>query len=240
MKTIIVLLGSALLFAFTSTFSWDENTNQRELIPENLFSALASDLSSSTANDKFPDTIYSNASKVDFDQYMELAAKVQKHRASRLVSFERFQWMAQDSNTVILDTRSKEMYDKQHIKGAIHLNFSDFNVVSLSDLIPNVNTRILIYCNNNFDYTETKIPVRDQFFISKSIRFEPDIKPTALLFLDPSSPKKIELTMALNVPTYINLYGYGYKNVYELADLISIYYKGIEFEGTDVVGFQVL
>ncbi|MCI4645268.1 MAG: rhodanese-like domain-containing protein [Hyphomonadaceae bacterium] len=27
--------------------------------------------------------------------------------------------------------------------------------------------------------------------------------------------------LALNIPTFVNLYGYGYENVYELADLVS-------------------
>jgi hypothetical protein len=29
--------------------------------------------------------------------------------------------------------------------------------------------------------------------------------------------------MALNIHTYINLYGYGYKNVYELSELVGVY-----------------
>ena len=56
-------------------------------------------------------------------------------------------------------------------------------------MIPDKNTRILIYCNNNF--------------ISKRRSL-----------LDKSLP------LALNIPTFINLYGYGYKNVYELKDRI--------------------
>lgn len=43
------------------------------------------------------------------------------------------------------------MYDQKHIKGAINLNFSDFNQDSLNALFPDENTRILIYCNNNID-----------------------------------------------------------------------------------------
>lgn len=42
-------------------------------------------------------------------------------------------------------------------------------------------------------------------------------------FLDNIAPvmtKRVEL--ALNIPTFINLYGYGYRNIYELGDLVSI------------------
>jgi hypothetical protein len=45
-----------------------------------------------------------------------------------------------------------------------------------------------------------------------------------------------QLTLALNIPTYINLYGYGYQNVYELNELVATFFdKRIEFEGTAVV-----
>ncbi len=46
--------------------------------------------------------------------------------------------------------------------------------------------------------------------------------------------KRKEITLALNIPTFINLYGYGYKNVYELGDLVSVFMDPIKFEGTDV------
>ena len=42
------------------------------------------------------------------------------------------------------------------------------------------------------------------------------------------------LMMALNIPTYINLYGYGYRNVYELHELVKVTDPRIEFEGTIV------
>ena len=45
--------------------------------------------------------------------------------------------------------------------------------------------------------------------------------------------------MALNIPTYINLYGYGYvygyRNVYELNELVKVSDPKIEFEGTTVI-----
>ena len=40
--------------------------------------------------------------------------------------------------------------------------------------------------------------------------------------------------MALNVPTYINLYGYGYRNVYELDELVDVNDPRVEFEGSVV------
>jgi hypothetical protein len=40
--------------------------------------------------------------------------------------------------------------------------------------------------------------------------------------------------MALNIPTYVNLYGYGYRNVYELHELVNVNDPRITFEGTIV------
>jgi Rhodanese-like domain len=138
--------------------------------------------------------------------------------------------MSKEEGTIILDTRSDEMYKAKHIKGAIHLNFSDFNTESLSKLIPDNNTRILIYCNNNFD---------DEPAIISSKVVKPFISKMAFpttKFKQPTLTKMAannQLTLALNIPTYINLYGYGYQNVYELNELVRTFFdKRIEFEGT--------
>lgn len=234
-----------------------------------LFSLFSVALTTNAQNDALAslatDTIFPNESYVDFDRFLELAHEVKDHRAQRLVSWDNFQQMAAEPNTIILDTRSKGMYDRSHIKGAIHLNFADFNVWSLQNIVPDLNTRILIYCNNNFDYPTinwTSIDIEtaiDMPYVSKGTPpISIDVINPAVFELDENGggesfevfdikeliasessaadeyiPADFPLTMALNVPTYINLYGYGYRNVYELADLISMDYSGIVFEGTD-------
>lgn len=41
-------------------------------------------------------------------------------------------------------------------------------------------------------------------------------------FLDDAPPVVLKRApLALNVPTFVNLWGYGYENVYELADLVE-------------------
>ena len=154
------------------------------------------------------------ASKVDFDAYETLAKEVKEYRKDRLISLYKFHQFSKGPNTVILDTRSTEMYKRKHVKGAIHLNFADFTENNLRRRIPDTNTRILIYCNNNFDDDQL-------YFATKSSK--------------PRSKSQKEITLALNIPTFINLYGYGYKNVYELADFVSVFNKAIQFEGTDVL-----
>jgi hypothetical protein len=158
---------------------------------------------------------------VSFDDYDELMDKVKDHRASRLVKLPEFLDMAKGEDVIILDTRSDAMYNSKHVKGAVHLNFSDFTQKRLAEIIPSVYTKILIYCNNNFENDQQNFPTKKSGPPS-------DIEKGG----DKGGDK--EITLALNIPTYINLYGYGYRNVYELSDLISTYDPRIEFEGTSV------
>ncbi|NNC87107.1 MAG: rhodanese-like domain-containing protein [Akkermansiaceae bacterium] len=88
---------------------------------------------------------------IDYPGFVKMTVDVGQLRAERRVSESEFLRMAAEPGTVILDTRSKNKFDKLHAKGAIHLNFSDFSQDALAKLIPDRETRILIYCNNNFD-----------------------------------------------------------------------------------------
>ncbi len=152
---------------------------------------------------------------VDYDSFEVLVQEVKAHRETRLVNIDNFTTMATENGVVILDTRSYNMYKRKHIKGAIHLNFSDFTQENLLRLIPDPNTKVLIYCNNNVALDPVNFATK--MVIPKKIK--KDIKP---------------VTLALNIPTYINLYGYGYRNVYELNELIYPTDKRIIFEGTEV------
>lgn len=156
---------------------------------------------------------------VDFDSYLKLANEVNEYRKDRLVSIEKFNQLAQDKNVIILDTRSDELYKAMHIKGAIHLNFSDFTQQNLDALIGSKDVKILIYCNNNID--------------DEPINFASKMAPVKKQFSFPTPTG--QLTLALNIPTFINLYGYGFRNVYELGELVSVSDPRIQFEGTDVV-----
>ena len=151
------------------------------------------------------------SSKVSFDDFKTLVNEVESHRAERLIDLNDFLAMSKQENVVILDTRSDSRYNRKHIKGAIHLDFTDFTQENLRKLIPDNTNKILIYCNNNIDND----PID---FVTKMVLLA----------------KENNLGLALNIPTYINLYGYGYKNVFELSELVDVNDKRIEFEGTAV------
>jgi len=161
-------------------------------------------------------------SLVDYDTYEKIVSEVKVHRAERLIDLDKFVEMSKMEDVVILDTRSKAMYTAKHIKGAVHLNFSNFTQANLEDLLPSRDVNILIYCNNNF--------ADDPKFFASKIYVAPVFDKPA-----PEENPMSSITMALNIPTYINLYGYGYKNVFELSELISVLDSRIKLEGTALV-----
>lgn len=203
----------------------------------------------------------SDSPLVSFSDYEMLMAKVKEHRKTRLVDLDAFNQLSTDENVYILDTRSKEMYDRKHVKGAIHLNFSDFTQANLDNLFQRRDVKILIYCNNNFidqiqidEVSLKELLIQDMNFASKvsypqfDIQVEPYIERGGIdELIEPIEGEErtevIEIekpiTLALNIPTYINLYGYGYRNVYELSELVSVRDPRIQFEGSEVATAQV-
>jgi len=248
-------------------------------------------------------------SNVDYAAFLALAHEVDEYRADRLVAYDEWLAMSKEPNTVILDTRSKEAYDKIHINGAIHLDFSDFTDYKLRKVIPNKSTRVLIYCANNFhgnsrltraggaagpkgpegpqgnlhpDYPKNlvgpqgpkkapKLTGSNTNIIGPSLP-TPKSLTTPKKTNKPSTPKKTSESqnnigvvagppppptpkmyskgpqrpqggspgpliagkspVALNIPSFINLYYYGYKNVYELSSSIDTKDKDLELVGT--------
>jgi hypothetical protein len=160
--------------------------------------------------------------KVSFEDFKGLVAEVEAHRASRLIDLNTFLKMAQEPGVIVLDSRSTFRYERLHVKGAKHLSFTDFTQDNLKQVIPSFDTKILIYCNNNFDGDQVD-------FASKVALPRPQPgRAEATQFAAQAKPRM----MALNIPTYVNLYGYGYHNVYELNELVNVKDPRISFEGT--------
>lgn len=136
---------------------------------------------------------------IDMEGYLRVSVAAARYREGRRISEEEFIRLSRDPGTVVLDARSHEKYNELHVKGAINLSFPDIAIESLARTIPDKNTRILIYCNNNF--------------------------------LNAKGPFPPKLASAsLNLSTFIALYNYGYRNVYELGSLIDVREAKLEFE----------
>ena len=138
---------------------------------------------------------------IDMQGFLRVSMQAAEHREARRISEADFVQMSREPGTIVLDARSPQRFNQLHVKGAINLSFPDIAVESLQKTIPDQNTRILIYCNNNFSGAEGPFPTK---------------APSA----------------SLNLSTYIALYNYGYRNVYELADTFELKASKLEFESS--------
>lgn len=169
--------------------------------------------------------------KVSFDDFKGLVAEVEPHRAKRLLDLDQFLKMSTEPGVIIFDSRSTFRFDRIHIKGAKHLSFTDYTQSNLAKVIPSFDTKILIYCNNNFDGNQTDFASKTGSLASLSQKANASTSnPIATQVATQNKPRM----MALNVPTYINLFGYGYRNVYELNELVKVSDPRIAFEGSVV------
>jgi rhodanese-related sulfurtransferase len=95
---------------------------------------------------------------IDMSLFIENAKAAMQVRASSRLSEQAFIAGSKQPGVMILDARSKELYDKLHIKGAINLSFSDISYATLAALLPDKKQTILIYCNNNFRNAPVAFP----------------------------------------------------------------------------------
>lgn len=108
----------------------------------------------SAAEKKIPNPL------INYDQFLQDARTVGELREQRRITEDEFMRMAQDPSTIILDARSADKYRQLHIRGAKHLSLPDITEAELAKIIPNKTTRILIYCNNNFENEPAAFPTK--------------------------------------------------------------------------------
>lgn len=218
MVKLLLIFG---LFLNLCAFSCAQSPIEQHLVQAAEQHSVILSLGQIGANQSFSSFEERPSEIVDFEAFVALAAEVQTYRKNRLVNLDSFLALAKRPNTVILDTRSQQFYQFKHIKGAKNLTFADFTIQNLARVIPSYETTILIYCNNNFRADEFNFPskIAPSFEILNDLGIKTGKKP---------------ISLALNIPTFINLYGYGYRNVYELESLVHVLDPRLEFEGTAV------
>lgn len=129
---------------------------------------------------------------IDYDGYTALTAEVAPVRRARLISLADFNARAAKRDVLVLDARSAQAFAEGHIEGAVNLPLPDFTAEALADIIGKNPGREILIYCNN-NFTNNRRPV-----VTKSIQ------------------------LALNIQTFINLYGYGYRNVYELGEAVDM------------------
>ncbi len=132
-----------------------------------------------------------NNPQIDYPGFEKLTGEVRRLRAQRLLPFATFRRQAAEPGTLLLDARSERAFAEGHIAGAVNLPLPDFHAESLAATIGPDVSRRILIYCNN--------------------NFRNAARPVPMK----SAP------LALNIGTFINLVGYGYRNVWELADVID-------------------
>lgn len=129
---------------------------------------------------------------IDYDGYSEMVAEVAPVRRARLISLGDFNARAKALDVLVLDARSARAFAEGHIEGAVNLPLPDFTTEALAEIIGKNSDREILIYCNN-NFINNRRPV-----VTKA------------------------LPLALNIQTFINLYGYGYRNVYELGEAVDM------------------
>lgn len=127
---------------------------------------------------------------IDYPGFVELAAEVGEYRETRRLPWDEFAARALADGAILLDARSETAFAQGHIEGAINLPLPDFTDERLSEVLGPDKDRP-IYIYCNNNFADDRPPV-----VTK------------------------RLQLALNIPTFINLVGYGYTNIWELGEVI--------------------
>ncbi len=129
--------------------------------------------------------------QVDYAGFDRLVGELAPVRAQHRLAWTDFAAKARAEGAILLDARSADAFARGHLKGAVNLPFTDFTDEALRAVIGDSPDRP-IYIYCNNNFRDHRAPV--------ALKRAP---------------------MALNIPTFVNLHGYGYRNVWELADVIG-------------------
>lgn len=87
---------------------------------------------------------------IDYDGFKSIVDGSAGSREAHRLSQAEFVDMMSRPGVVVIDARSANRFDEIHVAGAVSLPFTDFTADTLGSVIPSKDTKILIYCNNNF------------------------------------------------------------------------------------------
>ena len=140
--------------------------------------------------------------QIDYPGFVELAGEVGAYRETRRIPWEEFAARALADGAILLDARSETAFAQGHLAGAINLPLPDFTDERLAEVLGADKDRP-IYIYCNNNFADNRPPV-----VTK------------------------RRPLSLNIPTFINLVGYGYENVWELADVIRTDGPGVNWVST--------
>jgi len=130
--------------------------------------------------------------QMDYDGYIALIQEVRPYRLARLIDWNAFAAAARERNVLILDARSERQFAAGHISGAVNLPLTEFSLAALAEVIGPDRNRPILIYCNN-NFRDDRPPV-----VNKAGR------------------------VAINLSTFSHLYGYGYRNIRELSELVTM------------------
>lgn len=137
--------------------------------------------------------------QIDYPGFSALVSDLEKVRAAHRLPWNAFAQRARAQGAILLDARSADAFARGHLEGAINLPFTDFTDEALRAVLGDDPNRPIFIYCNNN-------------------------------FRDHTNPVPLKrAAMALNIPTFINLHGYGYRNIWELADVIGTRDHGVSW-----------
>lgn len=139
----------------------------------------------------------------DYAGFSRLVEELGPVREAHRLPWVEFAARARAEGAILLDARTPGAFARGHLKGAVNLPFTEFSAESLREVL-GADTNRPIYIYCNNNFRDHRPPVALK-----------------------SAP------LALNIPTFVNLHGYGYTNVWELADLIATTDAGVEWVSSD-------
>ena len=140
--------------------------------------------------------------QIDYAAFTDLVVRLGPVREAHRLAWNDWLSAARQGSAIVLDTRSAEAFARGHIRGAVNLPFSDFTDSKLRSVLGD-NPRRAIFIYCNNNFRDDRPPV----------------------------PLK-RAPLALNIPTFVNLHGYGYTNVWELADALTADELGADWVAT--------
>ena len=129
--------------------------------------------------------------QIDYEGFVALTLGLAETREAHRLPLEQFLAGARRQGAILLDTRSAAAFAEGHLESAVNLPFSDFTDARLRSVIGPDTARPIFIYCNN-NFSDNLAPV-----VAK------------------------RAPLALNIPTFINLHGYGYTNIWELADVVG-------------------
>lgn len=129
--------------------------------------------------------------QIDYDGFSALVLDLAEVREAHRLPWAEFAARARADGAILLDARSAAAFAAGHLEGAVNLPLPDFTDAALLGVL-GPDTGRPIYIYCNNNFSDNAAPV-----VTKRVK------------------------LALNIPTFINLHGYGYTNVWELADVIA-------------------